>query len=328
MPSDFDIGMMFRCHNPPEQLITFVQQVETAGFDEVWIVEDCFYAGAIASVATALSHTESIPVGLGIMPAVVRNAAFSAMEMAALLRLFPGRFLPGFGHGVTDWMKQIGAFPKSQLTALEEVTTIVRQLLAGETVTFSGQTVSLDHVKLDFPPAQVPVMSLGVRGPKSLQLAGRVTDGTLLSEYSSAVYIAWAIEQIKQGQEAVGKADEPHRVTVYTFCAVDENREVAYARMRPRVAEGIASGQLKSYLDPLGLTDAANELAAGGLEHVQRELPDEWVAKLAVVGTPEECKASIEALVDAGADSVVLVPVEPNDRALHKYMRLLLPLFD
>ncbi|MCA9884404.1 MAG: LLM class flavin-dependent oxidoreductase [Anaerolineae bacterium] len=328
MPTDFDIGIMFRCQNPPEQLVTFVQQVETAGFDEVWIVEDCFFAGGIASVATALSHTESITVGLGILPAVVRNAAFVAMELSALLRLFPGRFLPGFGHGVGVWMKQAGAFPPSQLAALEEVTTVVRRLLAGETVTFNGQTVNLDAVKLDFPPAEVPIISLGVRGPKSLQLAGRVTKGTLLAEFASPEYVAWAREQIKLGQEAASKANEPHRLTVYAFCVVDEDREAAFAKVRPSIAGAIANRHMDFYLEPLGLLDAANKLAEGGREYVERHLPDEWISKLAVVGTPQECKASIEALADAGADSIVLVPLEPDDRALQTYMQLLLPLFD
>ena len=57
---------------------------------------------------------------MGIVPAVARNAAITAMEMAGLGRLFPGRFVAGFGHGLASWMQQIGALPPSQLAALEE----------------------------------------------------------------------------------------------------------------------------------------------------------------------------------------------------------------
>ena len=42
------------------------------------------------------------------MPAVVRNAAVAAMELAAVAWYFPGPLLPGFGHGVPAWMRQIG----------------------------------------------------------------------------------------------------------------------------------------------------------------------------------------------------------------------------
>ena len=107
-----NLGMMFRREHAPEALPDFARRAEKAGFDELWVVEDCLYASGIASAATALACTDSMKVGLGIMPAVVRNPAFAAMEIATLARLYPGRFLPGFGHGLAEWMRQVGAFPK------------------------------------------------------------------------------------------------------------------------------------------------------------------------------------------------------------------------
>ena len=162
-----NLGIMFRREHPPEHLHQFARRAEAAGFDELWLVEDCFYAGGIALAATALACTESIKVGLGIMPAVARNPVFTAMEIATLARLFPGRFLPGVGHGVAGWMRQIGAFPQSQMRALEEVTVSVGRLLAGEEVTVNGSEVHLDEAALVHPPEQVLPLSLGVRGPKS-----------------------------------------------------------------------------------------------------------------------------------------------------------------
>lgn len=327
MSKNFDIGVMFRCQNPPEMLLEYVQQAEAAGFDEVWIVEDCFFAGGLTSASLALAHTTRIRVGLGIMPAVVRNPAFAAMEITTLARLFPGRFLPGFGHGVGAWMKQVGAFPKSQLTALEEVTATVRALLAGKRVDFAGQYVQLSDVQLAFPPATAPPLALGVRGPKSLQLAGRVADGTILAEYASAPYVAWAIEQIHAGQAMAQRTDEPHRVTVYTFCVLAESRAAAAQKLRPLMAQALAAGQLTPYLEPLGIVDDVKALMqAGGVEHLAAHMPDDWIAQLAVIGTPSDCVAAIHKLVDAGAHSVVLVPVADDDKdALAAFANDLLP---
>ncbi|MBC8170875.1 MAG: LLM class flavin-dependent oxidoreductase, partial [Anaerolineae bacterium] len=190
---------MFRCQYPPEALVSFARQAENAGFDELWVVEDCFFAGGMASATVALASTQRITVGLGIMPAVARNAAFTAMEIAALARFYPRRFLPGLGHGVADWMRQVGAFPTSQLSALGETTQVVRALLAGETVNFQGQHVHLDNVKLDFPPQPVPPLALGVRGPKSLAMSGRVADGTIIAEGAAPQYITWVRQQIDKG---------------------------------------------------------------------------------------------------------------------------------
>ena len=38
----------------------------------------------------------------------LRNVALTAMELATVERMFPGRFVPGIGHGVLDWMGQVG----------------------------------------------------------------------------------------------------------------------------------------------------------------------------------------------------------------------------
>jgi 5,10-methylenetetrahydromethanopterin reductase len=182
---DHNLGIMFRREHAPEHLPDFARRAEEAGFDELWVVEDCFYGSGIASAATALACTEAISVGIGIMPAVVRNPVFTAMEIATLSRLFPGRILPGIGHGVASWMRQIGTFPKSQLTALEETTVAIRKMLKGERLTYDGKYTHLDQVELVHLPEKIPPISLGVRGPKSLILSGRVADGIILVEYAA-----------------------------------------------------------------------------------------------------------------------------------------------
>ena len=91
-----DLGIVIRPELPPEDLVAHVRAAEAAGFAEAWLWEDCFKGGGIAQAATALAVTERIAVGLGIMPAPVRNAAFTAMEVALLARLHPGRLHPGW----------------------------------------------------------------------------------------------------------------------------------------------------------------------------------------------------------------------------------------
>ena len=82
------------------------------GVDQLWVIEDCFYTAGISLAATALARTESLTVGIGILPAVARNPAVTAMEIATLAKLAPGRLLAGIGHGVQEWMDQMGAAPR------------------------------------------------------------------------------------------------------------------------------------------------------------------------------------------------------------------------
>lgn len=303
-----DLGIVFRPEHAPEDLPDFARRAEEAGFDELWVWEDCFYAGGIASATAALANTERIKVGVGIMPAVVRNPVFAAMEIAVLARLFPGRFLPGFGHGVAGWMHQIDAFPRSQLKALEEVTVTVRDILAGQLVNFDGTQVHLEEVELVHPPEQIPPIALGVRGPKSLALSGRVADGTILAEYAGPAYVAWARDQMAIGKEEAGH-DREQRVTVFVLTCAGATTAAARQEVRPLVARAVYSGKIDAQLEPLGILPQVQELREGAeFEKFAEAMPDAWIEQLAICGTPEDWQLAIEQFVKAGADSVVLVP--------------------
>src|SRR5690606_41665158 len=127
--------------------------------------------------------------------------------------------------------EQVGARPASWLASIEETTSAVRAIMRGEYLNVDGRYVRLRDVQLEDAPEQVPPVSLGVRGPKSLEVAGRSADGTILAENSAPAYVAWAREHIARGTSAAGRTDH-HRVTVYANAVVsatdpDGAREVA-----------------------------------------------------------------------------------------------------
>ena len=129
------LGVRFEPDWPPEELPEFARWAERVGYDELWFSEDLPWAGGIAMAATALACTTRLTVALGLLPAVTRNVATLAMEIAALERLAPGRLVVGLGHGVPEWMEQIGASTPGPSAALEETTLVLRRLLAGEEAT-------------------------------------------------------------------------------------------------------------------------------------------------------------------------------------------------
>ena len=221
---DRRVGVLLPRDLPAGHIIPFAEKAEQLGFEELWIVEDCFFRGGIAQAAVVLASTASIHVGVGILPAAARNPAFATLEIATLAELFPGRITVGLGHGMPVWMRQVGAQPASPLTMLDESVTAIKALLEGETVTVSGRYVSLDDVALASPPVVVPPILTGVRGPKSLALSGRVADGTILAEPVTPEYLAAALTQIA----AVGD----HRIVAYNVAAIDDDADAARLAVR------------------------------------------------------------------------------------------------
>lgn len=295
---------------PAHQVLDYARTAERTGFDELWVVEDLGFRGGFAQAAAVLASTERIGVGIGILPAASRNVAFAAMEIATLGQLFPGRVVVGIGHGMPGWMRQAGCWPERPLTFLNEYTQGVRALLAGDTLTGTVAGASLEDLRLEPSslPETSPPLLLGVRGPRSLAVSGRVADGTVLAEPVTPEYVVAAREQIA--------APGAHRVVAYNLAAVDQDPNAAVTTARPGL-EWIGEPDWAPHLAPLPF---AAEFAALRADCATRQefterLPAEWVQQLALAGTPAQVRARIDELTAAGVTSNVLMPAGPDPLA-------------
>ena len=259
----------------PDEFRDAVLAAESAGLPELWIWEDCFRQSAFATIGAALAWTEALRIGIGISPMPLRNVGATAMEVATVERLFPGRLLPGVGHGVLDWMGQVGARVASPLTLMREYVPALRSLLAGEEVTADGRYVTLDAVRLDYPPTTPPLVYAAAEGPKTLRLSGEVADGTVLDSGHTAAEYAVATASIREARAAAGRTGD-HDVVAYVVAAFGPDAE-------------------------------ARALADVG------DKPDP--AERALWGEPAEVAAAAQRFFDAGVDDVVLLPASRGDIA-------------
>jgi 5,10-methylenetetrahydromethanopterin reductase len=264
---------------PAAALREFAEQLERDGVDELWIIEDCFYTAGVSLAATALARTERLRVGLGILPAVARTAAITAMELATLSELAPGRLLAGIGHGVQEWMAQMGVRTNTPVNTLEEVIVNVKRLLRGEEVTFDGRHVTLDHVKLDAPPTQIPPVLSGVRGPKSLAMSGRVADGLVLAGGTGPA-------AVKQAREQAGRSDSAFHVAVFAPLCVMPDRQDAYKVMAPLFGSLIEQ-QIPALKAAPFFDEMAARFAANGTDGLT-SMPPDWWMELGPIGTMDD----------------------------------------
>ncbi|MEU6124732.1 LLM class flavin-dependent oxidoreductase [Streptomyces sp. NPDC047123] len=277
------LGVVFRPQLPPERLRDMVRAAEDAGLAELWLWEDCFLEGGIAAASAALAWSERLRVGVGLLPVPLRNVALATMEAATLHRLFPDRVMLGVGHGVQDWMGQVGARAESPLTLLREHLDAMRSLLAGERVTVRGRYVRLDDVALDWPPASAPAVYAGARGPRSLRLTGEAADGTILDAGTSPDGVREARRLIDEGRAAAGRT-RTHPVVVYLLAATG----------------------------PGGAARLRAELRSEGRE----------AAGPGVAGSADEVAQEVRRLAEAGADTVVLQPTgdEPDPEGFIRFV--------
>ena len=243
---------------PPEQIGAVAAAAESAGLGQLWIWEDCFMESGIATATAMLATTSRITVGIGLLPVPLRNVALTAMEIATLSRLFPGRLIAGVGHGVLDWMGQAGARVESPMTLLREYTAALYALLHGETVTTRGRYVNLDAVALDWPPAVVPPLLVGGIKPRTVSLAGELADGVIIPGGVSPEEVRTSVGQL-HGQRSAGRG--PADVVVFTTTPAGRPAAAVAATVSEYAAAGATHVAVNAAEDDADLERFAGFLA-------------------------------------------------------------------
>lgn len=159
------------------------RQAEGLGYD-ILCVPDHFDRGPAPMVALAFAAeaTSTLRVGTMVLANDFRHPAALAKEAATLDVLSSGRFELGIGAGwqTTDYQRTGIAMdrPGVRIERLGEAVTIIKGLLAGETVTFSGQHYTIDGLEgLPEPVRQGgPPLFLAGGSERVLRLAARTAD--------------------------------------------------------------------------------------------------------------------------------------------------------
>jgi 5,10-methylenetetrahydromethanopterin reductase len=318
-------GIIFHPRFPPEILMDYARRAEDAGFSELWLWDDCFLPGAFTSASIALAATKQLKVGIGLVPATVYNPLFATMEITSLARAFPGRFMPGFGYGVDVWMKQIGAAPLSSMKTLEETVFVIRSLLRGEQLNVHEHGIHLDEIQMEMIPQHQPPLYIGAMREKTLQLAGRIADGTILTSMSSPAYIQWAKQQISIGIEKRPPEIQKHRIVTYVQAKVSQDGKAARDIMRQSFADQFLSWA-DIHLNVLGIYDEAHALYQKYGGEMAQQIPEAWLDVMSASGTPEQAASSIKNLAEAGTDAIILQPLGNDPASLDEYIRYLMPL--
>ncbi|CAN3126851.1 TIGR03621 family F420-dependent LLM class oxidoreductase [Mycobacterium sp. smrl_JER01] len=161
----------------------FALRVETAGIDVMTFADHLAptVSPFVGAAATAVV-TSRLRVGTLVVNNDLRHPVDTARESASLATVSDGRFELGIGagHMKSEYDAAGIAFDDgaTRVSRLIESVTVIRALLAGEPVDFSGKhhRVCAGAGEIVAPPAHhVPIL-VGGNGTRVLQLAGHIAD--------------------------------------------------------------------------------------------------------------------------------------------------------
>jgi len=242
---------------PADQTAEFLSRVEEAGFAGVGIPDtQLIMRDVYVTLALAAQRTSHLTLYTAVTNPVTRHVSVLASLVQTVEELAPGRvrIIVGSGYSAVRTIGQKAA-PLRQMR--ETVLTLQRLL--------SGERVSLDGFEAHLPYASgrpIPIL-IAATGPRTIELAGEVADGALLSVGVHPAMMDSAWRRLEAGALKAGR--DPHSLEVIYVSRVYVAKDVETARAMARPI--CAQWAIEPY--------RAQWLREAGLEIPDIELPPE-----------------------------------------------------
>ncbi|HJL69397.1 MAG TPA: LLM class flavin-dependent oxidoreductase, partial [Anaerolineales bacterium] len=176
--------------HPIRYEIEMVKYAETRGFSEIWQADTRLARDCVVMMSAFLAETNRIRFGSGVLPIWTRNPAVIAATWSTMWELAgavdgQSRIMLGLGAWWEPIASRVGVRRKQPLKAMREHIEALRQLFTMEEVTYRGDFVQLDQVRLDVAYGDTSArdipLYIGATGPKMLELSGEICDGVVLN---------------------------------------------------------------------------------------------------------------------------------------------------
>lgn len=312
--------------------LEMAKYAEERGFSEIWQADTRLARDCIVMMSAFLTATQRLRFGSGVLPIWTRNPAVIAASWSTMWELGGrgpdgrGRVLLGLGAWWEPIAGRVGVKREKPLKAMREYVEACRALFTMEEVTYQGEFVHLDRVRLDVAfgdtaPRDIPLY-IGATGDKMLELAGEICDGVVLNYMVSVDYIRRAVALVEQGAQKVGKTlaavDRPE---LLVCCLSDERPDLAMAE-----AKKLAAYYFATEPHIMKASGASEELLARvqsimGWPATEEDyikaaqvIPDEVVRNIMAVGTSDECRAKVAEYIAAGVTCPILYPMMDDIR--------------
>ena len=278
-----------------QSVINQAQAAEAAGFDRVFVMDHFYQLPGLGApeepmlecytmLSAIAQHTKSVRLSSLVTGNTYRNPTLLAKTITALDHVSNGRATLGIGAG---WFElehdslgyEFGTFT-DRFEKLEEALQIIKPMLSGEKVSFSGKHYSVtDAVNSPEPISQIPIMIGGSGEKKTLRMVAQYANESNLSR-GTAQEIPQKLDALAAHCERLGRNRSEIKVTKLVMCCVAPTMEEAQADVKALSGAKNWTDEVMQMLphmlifgDPDTVGEKLQELMSTGIDGLTINLP-------------------------------------------------------
>ncbi|MFF5252648.1 LLM class flavin-dependent oxidoreductase [Streptomyces leeuwenhoekii] len=299
---------------PLAESLESIRLADELGFHACYAADETWHKDLWLLFAAAAGRTSRIRLGPSVSPVTLREPTLIAQALATLDELSGGRAEGVLSSGNFGLLAQyrIDWARTRPLSRVKEALHVVRTLLDEGSITFEGEFHAYDGLFTFARPVQerVPLKLGAMRGPKSFEAAGELSDGCHHAlSYTREAY-EYAVRHIRIGAERAGRDWQSLDIGAWVVFATGPDSAAAKDAARSMVgiyASSMPEEQLRrNGVEPGELKPVIEAIAAGDLARGIELTTPEVAERLSVAGTPEECLDKIRReIAPAGVNHVI-----------------------
>jgi 5,10-methylenetetrahydromethanopterin reductase len=300
---------------PLADSLASIRKADELGFYGCYAADETWHKDMWLLFAAAADKTSRIRFGPSVSGIILREPTLISQATATLDELTGGRAECVISCGNFGLLAQyhIDWARTRPLSRVEEAHQVIRTFLDEGSLNFEGEFYKYSGLFTFARPVQerLPVKLGAMRGPRSFQLAGEISDGVHHAlSYTRQAY-DFLVENVRIGADKAGRDWRSLDIGAWVVFAVGPDSAAAKEAARSMVglyASSMPAEQLeRNGVNPQELQPVVDALGKGDLAGAIQLTSPEIAERLSVAGTPQECVAKLRSeITDAGVNHLIL----------------------
>ena len=298
-----------------EQVLACSKKLNRFKPDTVWIPEtwgmENFSMLSLASKENNFSR-----IGSSIINIYSRSPSLIAMGAVTVDTISNKRLILGLGTSSQPLVEDFhGDKFERPLKRMKEYVEIIRLILSGKSINYSGEIFSLKNFSLLIkPPRNTIPIYLAAVNQKMVELTWKIADGVIFylrpkSEIKSTL-------SRMQNQKKID-------ASLQIITCVNEDSEKAIIRAKKTLAFYVSVGKIyREFLATNGFENETKniyeEYEKNGLQNNHELVPESMVNELCIAGTSNECRNQLKQFYETGID-LPIIQFNPTDNVENSF---------